>query len=432
MSKKIQIILINPPSSCVEDDRLEPPLGILYIIAMLRERSYDNIRLLDLAGANNELDINNAIKNIPKAEIYGIYCLSTTYNNVKRIIKTIKNFYPYSIVILGGAHPTAMPEYSLFDLNADSVIQGEGEITFCDLVDSYVQKGSLRKTWNKGKIHQDIDKYPFPARDIVDYNTYSRELIGNKVTSVISSRGCSNACVHCNSIIMGGGSSGVRFRSPKNLLSEIKLLKNDFDYFRFNDDNFTGHPEVEKILNQIKKLDIKFRIFAKLEDLTEKICELLCEAGCIHISIGLESLNPLNLKILGKVKTLDNIENIKNVNNNGLYLRSSFMVGLPYDTKENIKYYFKQIGNLKIHEFAIYPLIPYPGTRIWKYPEKYGYKIVNRDFSKYIQIGKNKSTVFALEHENFTSKDVQEFHSMATTILRESGMKHISESEVAK
>lgn len=74
-----KIILINPPSNCVEDDRIEPPLGLLYIISTLRESKYDNISLLDMTGCRDELDISDKINTIPDADVYGISCFSTNY-----------------------------------------------------------------------------------------------------------------------------------------------------------------------------------------------------------------------------------------------------------------------------------------------------------------------------------------------------------------
>ena len=77
-------------------------------------------------------------------------------------------------------------------------------------------------------------------------------------------------------------------------------------------------------------------------------------------------------------------------------------------------------------------MIPYPGTAIAKFPEKFGYTIVHDDFTDYVQIGRDGRTSFALRHKNFSPEDVQRWLAMATEILKIGGAKHMSESKVAK
>ena len=59
MDSKTRILLVNPPSLCVENDRIEPPLGLLYIASTLREKKYYNISLYDMTGCKSENEIRN-------------------------------------------------------------------------------------------------------------------------------------------------------------------------------------------------------------------------------------------------------------------------------------------------------------------------------------------------------------------------------------
>lgn len=426
-----KIVLISPPSNCVEDDRLEPPLGLLYIISALRENRYDDISLFDMTGCQTEWKILDKINTIPYADVYGISCFSTNYQYAKRIINHIKKNNPNSYIVIGGPHPSGIPELTIKDSNADTVIVGEGEDIFTDAVTAFT-----RRTAPKGIIYgkgcENIDSYAFPARDFVDMSTYSRKLMGQPVVSLLSSRGCIHHCIHCNSVVMGGGNKNVRYRTPDNIIAEIKGLRDDFAFYRFNDDHFTGNPQLEELLLKLKELDLKFRIFARIEDLDEKTCGLLKEAGCVHVSIGLESLNYDNLRILGKKPQAGKEDNVKAVKDHGLIIRASFMVGLPYDNDQTIFDSFQKAAQLGLDEFAVYPLIPYPGTLIWKYHEKYGYTIIHSDFADYVQMGKNGRTCYALRHKNFSPEDVERWIQVATELLKQGGIKHMSESEVAK
>ena len=422
-------ILINPPSISVEDDRVAPSLGLLYVASTLIKEFSDNISIADLSGCSNLAEIKTKINELPEANVYGITSFCTNYNFAKQIIQRIKEKFKHAYVIFGGPHASSIPEETLLDSKADVVITGEGEDSFLECIKSYSENNRILGI-KSATPRLEIDSYEFPARQLVDYTTYSRKLFGNPVVCLLASRGCKNKCLHCNSIVMGGGSRHVRYRSPENIVTEILSLRDKYQYFRFDDDHFTGHPQLEKLLVQLKNLDINFRVFARIEDLNQKNCILLQQAGCRHVTIGIESLNPKNLKIIGKKEQIGYEKNVKIAKDNGIVTRSSFIVGLPFDTDDSINTYFNKAALIGIDEFAIYPLIPYPGTRIWKYPEKFGYRIIDSDYTKYVQMGKKGKTCFALEHHNFSAMDVRRWLEEAGDILTKHGAIHMRESKV--
>ena len=425
----LKVILINPPSDCVDDDHLEPPLGLLYIASALRGNGI-GVMVYDMTGSSSQVEINEKVDAIPEGDIYGITCYCTNYHYVKDCIRHIRSFFSKSFIVLGGPNPSAIPEYTLEDSRCDCVITGEGEDAFLHVVGLH-EDGLQIPPIIEGKGRDIIDTYATPAWDLVDIHHYSRVLNGGKTASVISSRGCSHKCAHCNSTVMGSGKK-PRFRSPENLAGEIEYLKSmGFGCFRFNDDNFTGNPDLKPLLTVIKALNVRYRIFGRLEELTPDNCRLLAESGCLHISVGIESLNPDNLRILGKYDQYGHEKNLFNARECGMIIRAFFIVGLPYDTRENIDYYFNAAARLPFDEFSIYPLIPYPGTRICRNPAKYGYEIIDRDFTHYVQIGRNKSTAFALRHKNFSEDDIREWHDEAEKIFLAAGKRLQAQSEIA-
>src|SRR3989344_2024235 len=431
MGKLTRVALLNPPSNCVNDDRVEPPLGLLYIAANLRERGYKDVSIYDMSGAMSELEIKERIGKVPDAGVYGVSSFCTNYQYAKEVIRHIKRKNRLAYVVIGGPNPSAIPEFTYDDSGADAVVVGEGEDSFKDCIDSFVS-GSRLVGIQKGVGRLDIDTYAFPARDLVDIITYSRELMGNQVISLLSSRGCKSHCAHCNSVVMGGGNRVVRYRSPDNVLREIRTMRDLYKYYRFNDDHFTGNPNLEELLIKMRDFDIIFRVFARIEDLNERNSRLLKEAGCVHVTFGLESLYPPNLKIIGKKSQAGYEDNVQIAKANGLVVRSSFMVGLPFDTDEIVEQSFKRAVQLGIDEFAVYPLIPYPCTALAKFPERFGYTIVHADFADYVQMGRDGRTCFALRHKNFNPEDVKRWLEVGTKILKSGGAKHMSESEVAK
>lgn len=430
MGKKATILLIKPPSLCVDDDRLEPHLGLLYVAATAREKGYEYINISDMSGCRNAEEVEERISHVPHADVYGITSFCTTYAYAKQIIAKIKHDTPSSYVVIGGNNPSGLPEFTFMDSGADVVITGEGEDAFVYCLDNY-ENGSLVRGIVSGIPRDDIDSYTFPARDLVNMSTFTRKLTNEPVVSLISSRGCKHRCVFCNSNVMGGGSHKVRYRSTVNVVREIESIRNSFRCYRFNDDNFTGNPNLNDLLKHMKYIDTTFRIFARIEDLDDATCALLKNAGCAHVSVGLESLNPDNLRVIGKGQQITKKDNVRIAKAHGLVVRSYFMVGLPYDTDETVQKYFNEASQLGVDEFSIYPIMPYPGTELARHPERLGYTITDPDFTHYVQIGRNYSTCYPMRHKNFMPADVERWRAMATSILESGGVVHTAKSEVA-
>lgn len=425
------VILINPSSYCVNDDHLEPPLGLLYIASVLMEQSIP-VQVYDMTGCKTKEDIIKKIEQIPFGDIYGFTTYCTNYLYVKQCIKHIRTQYPNAFIILGGPNPSALPKFTLTDSQCDCVITGEGEDAFLNIVKNFSHPSYVSKII-QGVGRQNIDSYPFPARDLVNLHSYTRRSEDKRVISLIGSRGCKYNCTHCNSVVMGGGGK-IRYRSSNNVIEELASLQmKGYSDFRFNDDNFSGNPQIETLLIKMKRLDIRYRIFARIEDLNEQNCRLLAESGCCHISVGLESLNPDNLQVLGKLSQQGLIEqNLSYTEKYGIIVRAYFMVGLPYDNDGTISCYFEKAAKLPFDEFSLYPLIPYPGTRIAEFPEKFGYTVIDKDFTNYIQIGKNKGTTFALRHKNFTEHDVQRWLRYVENLFISSRKRLQCESKIAQ
>jgi len=432
MQNTTKIVLIMPPSNCVDNDRLEAPLGLLYIASVIRENNYDDVSIFDMSGCKNEQEITNIINSIPSADVYGLTVFCSNHIYAKRCIEKIRNINPQSFIIAGGPNPSAMPELTLKDLNPDVVITGEGEDAFMTVVDRLKSSSQLSKIVI-GIGRENIDSYPIPARDLIDTSTYTKMLMDKLTISMITSRGCKNNCLHCNSNVMGGGNPTPRYRSTKNILKEINQLRKDsFKYIRFSDDNFTANPNIGSLLERLAEYDIQFRIFARIEHLDGDTCRLLKEAGCVHVSVGLESLNPDNLRVLGKASQIEKEGNIQIAKDYGLVIRASFMVGLPYDTQQTVERYFNMAEKLPFDEFEILPLIPFPGTRIAKFAERFGYEIINDDFASYVLIGKNRRTTYALKHKNFSPEDVMKWRMMAENILKLKGKCYMKDSKIAQ
>ncbi len=431
-ARELTIVLLSAPTDCVDDDRTEQSLGLAYIASTLQAHGY-SVEVIELTGLRSS-ELATALHRIPAVDVYGLTCYSTNYHSVRQIVTHLRSHHPGAYLCLGGPHPTALPTATLEDLQIDSVVVGDGELAFLSIVDAL--KRGRRILGAVGAIApNDLDDLPFPNRHLVDQKTFTRTLNHCRTLSLISSRGCRHRCLHCNSVVMGGARKRVKFRSTGNIISEIRELKKmGYGALRFSDDNFADNPDLANLLSAIAKEDILYRVFSRLEQLEPATVQRLADSGCKLISVGLESLNPKNLRFLGKAGMLHCLKNLEHTERHGITVRASFMVGLPYDTDASIQHFFEKASRLPFTEYAIYALLPYPGTPLWENPERYGYEIVDADFTHYVQMGVGRQTAFVLKHTDpetgftFHPADVLRWHCLAHDLF--SSKRHMSNSQV--
>ncbi len=429
MNNSPQVLFFQAHSpGIVDEPRMEPPLGLGHLQGVLEEGGIDN----DFYDFSNALSVEEVVDRLPPAPVYAAGVMATTHLYVAEVFQELRRRFPKALFVVGGPNPTALPE-SAQSLGADLLIRGEAEDALLWALRRFFD-GTRPPPVVEGWPRQDLDSLPFPKRPLDSLESYRRRLNDRPVLSLLSSRGCPNRCTHCNSRIMGGGSGAPRYRSAGSVCAEIASLKAITPMFRFNDDSFSARPREEllKFLERIKQEEIQFRIFARTQDLSSEVCRALVDAGCIHISVGLESLNPQNLRVLGKGGQAGEEERLYFAREAGLKIRAYFIVGLPYDNEQSITEEFQRAAELPIDEFSIYPLIPYPGTAFYEHPGRFGYRIIQKDWSRYIQIGQGGDSSFALEHENFGPEEVRRWRTRAESLLSLAGARHSRESEVAR
>ena len=394
-----KMVFVNTPCPELDDDRLEPPLGMLYMATMLRQAGID-CQICDLAG----LDKSAWADSIAFGDIYGFSTYSVTYRRTLELAQIAKGINPNAITIGGGPHVSALPNECFCDF--DTIITGEAETVLLRTVRE-ICEGKRPRGILTGEPAENLDELPFPDYGLVDTESYNRIVEGVPSISIISSRGCPYNCVFCNSRVFSRGK--LRFRSARNVVEEIKSLQQNcgIKSFRFSDDLFTFSPErVEEMTAAIKPLDIFYRIFARSSSLTSKAARQLFESGCRHVAIGVESMSAKMLQIIKKKTTPDdNKQAMENARKAGMKIRIYLLIGFPGETEETFQESLKLLLECDFDEFIVYPFIPYPGTSIWQNPELWGCEI-DRDCNKYVQVGKGRNTCFAVKTKDFTPEDV--------------------------
>jgi len=398
------VVLIVPPSSFLFNPLQYPPLGILYIAAVLEQNGYAPIL--------HDLRENGDLSLIPKADFYGVSATTLDAEDAKAIGKHLKG---KGLRIIGGVHASNLPQD--FVGYYDAIVVGDGERAILRIIEE--EKRGLVV----GETIKDIDTIPFPARHLLENDrVVNKELWGGygyghvspPATTVISTRGCPYRCAFCANI-----PQQIRYRSAVNLRTELEYLVNTYEcrHFNFLDDHFTlNRKRLKNLIPEVEPLNIGIRVQARADAIDDEICEALVELGCQEVDIGIEHGDNDVLNLMNKLTTVDmNKRAIEMVKSYGIPVKIFIMTGLPGETWETIEKTKEFIIETQPDKVMVTLFIPFPSCPIWKNPEEYGVKILTKDFSKYSLFYPARSVI---ETDRCSNEELTEhFNNMRNFIL---------------
>jgi radical SAM superfamily enzyme YgiQ (UPF0313 family) len=427
--RSLRVVLVNMPVPEIEDDRRQPPGGLVSMATYASQLGYE-IALHDLSGIF--LPTKDLCDLLPAADVYGFSMYTVTHQDTLALVAELRRQYPQAVFIAGGPHASALP--AEVAPHFDFVVCGEGEYALVDLL-RCIEQGQLDQMHKI--IHatpiQDLESLPFP--DFYRFSaiaSYTRRLNGIPTISLDSSRGCNFRCRFCNSRVVERGE--WRMRSAESVASEVFWhCEHDWHAVRFNDDNFLADRQrALRICELLRPLSIHFRIFGRAETLDQELCDALAKAGCVHIGVGIESLSPSILARMGKATRVSRIrEGVHAARLAGIAVRGFFICGYPGETNQTIAESIDALGNLALEEAVVYPCIPYPGTDLFARPEQYGITWIDPDYSKFVQIGVHRSAGFVMRTNTFGPDDVRAWHTQYMRAFDNFGIGWSSERGIA-
>lgn len=401
------IVLIHTPCYEITDDRLEPPLGVLYLATVLNQNGY-KASISDLSSIPEE----NWEPLIPPADIYGFITFTPTYKRTLRILQLTRRINPSSKSIAGGPHASALPKQVAADF--DFVVVGEGEQILLKLLRS-LNNGNQPDSIQYEVIIQNLDSIPFPDYNLIDLSTYRRRVADQPCVGIISTRGCPYQCVFCASNI-DGINRRIRYRSPRNFVNEIAQLKSRFGItsFKIQDDVFTLNlPRIREISRLLAPLEIVYRCNSRVDLCTKKeMLELLYASGCRHITFGVESGSPQMLERMNKRHTVTEVQTaIAMAKEAGLMVRANLLIGFPGESWETVQETIDFMRSCQPHEYVISALVPYPSTDTFHYPERYGILEMETDLSQYFMLRRNQESSYVFRTAELTPQAVSEMRA---------------------
>jgi len=420
------------------------PIGLEYIVASI-EKEVDDVHIIDMELEDQPFQY---FLDVFDPDLVGITMSATDHNEGLRLAKITKK--NGATTVLGGYHPTAIPDELLSHPQVDIIVRGEGELTMKELVQKGSPEGVLGVSFKKGKqiIHnpdrpliRDLDSLPFPARHLRRQKDKSRMKSNGREFDVITmSRGCWGRCSFCCEPYMSKGR--MRFRSPENTINEL------FEIMAFHnekplrilvtDPHFMGDPErIDQLcdLLQEHKLDIVFSVMTRVDSVTRhpQLIKKMCNSGILSYELGFESPNQKDLNDVKKGITLDmQRKAVKILRDNGANISGTFVIGLPSQDEEEIKrfpIYAKEIGLMNC-AFGI--VTPFPGTEFYDGLKKDGL-IIERDWTRYDEM----HSVFKLNPldgkrlEELESYCMARFWTLNTFLDRASVLQKSSDDKIS-
>nr|MDO8117244.1 cobalamin-dependent protein [Candidatus Sigynarchaeota archaeon] len=367
-----------------------PPIGLGYLASSLSKHGF-RVDIIDLTVMRVARDTLIAFIKKKQPVFIGLTSLTAYYIAMKQLALFLKAEVPSIPLVIGGVHPSSLPEYALKECKADFVVIGEGEVTVVELA-NYLEsgKGDPSKidgiAYYKGdsvvmtksrELIKNLDSIPMPAWEKIDPAKYPKNPHGyimkyNRVAPVLSTRGCPFSCKYCASCQFWRQT--IRYRSPKNVVDEIQYLHDVFGIreIHFWDDNLTmKRSHIEGICEEIIRRGLQHMAFCapngvRVDTLDESLLQLMKKAGFYELTFAVESGSRKILKENGKNINLRTI--IKNTllaRKAGILMNSYFMLGFPGETAATLDKTIRFSKALPVHYRTFFIVKPLPGSELF-------------------------------------------------------------------
>ena len=352
-----------------------PSLTLRQLVSLTPE-SHDITLIEDLEPKNIDFDNN-----------YDLVCISSVTSGIIRAYQVADEFRRRGIkVVLGGYHPTALPEEAKH--HADAVVIGPAEFSWKQIIKD-VEKGMLKSFYNQN-IADDLNTIPRPDRERFEWK--------GKINSIKTTNGCPVGCEFCS--VSNTKFKNVLRTSPiEKIVEEIGKIPQK--YLFFCDPSLTTDPKYSKeLFREIADFNkILINCYGNINVLgtDDEFLKLARDAGCIEWHVGFDSVSQESLNSIGKKtnKIKSYKSSVKKIQDYGMTVIGEFVLGFDYDKKDIFQKTIDVIKDIRLNIPWLNILVPYPGTPLFSRLEKEG-RILTKDWTKYTHLTRN--VVFQPKH----------------------------------
>jgi len=395
MIQKEGITLIIPPSPFLTDERVFPTLGILKVASVLEERGTP-VEVMDLSGFSNYEEV---VKEHNPYRVVGITATTPQFPQAVEIA-TILNERGVK-TILGGSHATMVS--AAYGRDKDREILGRGTIAYNQIVDIFdtvvlgdgeeaifEAMASEEQIIHADRLNdpfflKDLTAYPYPARHLIDLNTYHYTIDEREAQSLIVQLGCPFGCLFC------GGRNvpsfrKLRTRTPEHVIGELEevIIKYGKTGFMFYDDELNISNEgllilLEELIKYQERnnLDLRFRGFVRTDLFTQEQADMMYKAGFRVLLSGVESGSDSILEEMNKRTTSDiNRRWVDRCRKSNIKTKALMSLGHPGESESTISDSLDWILHTRPDDVDWTIITEYPGSPYFdesiKYPDAEG------------------------------------------------------------
>ncbi|MFN8007660.1 MAG: radical SAM protein [Terriglobia bacterium] len=390
---KKKIVFFFPAFSSLE---ATAPLGILAVARPLLDAGYD-VRLIDST-------ITPDFERRVVEEMQDALCLAISLvtgpmiRETALVSRTVKRLYPGKPIILGGWHPSLLPDQTLQADFVDIVVRGQGESALLEVVERLAEHAPLHNVLGVGfkedgkvvlnpeRPLRPLRELPAKAYELGDYDAYERRC-GRRWAMYISSLACPYQCAYCtNEGVYGRAWNAL---PAEQVVFEMKDLveRYQFELLWVVDDNFlVDRHRAVAIAEGLLQGGIRFRWSIQASTnlvtrLTVAELTLLRKSGLQQICHGAESASPKVLQLMDKgfqkIETM--IEAAEKCTQAGIRPSFNIIFGFPgegeAERRETIQFIRKVCLQYPGAEFWTNIFTPYPGAPILRQAGRLGIEI---------------------------------------------------------
>jgi anaerobic magnesium-protoporphyrin IX monomethyl ester cyclase len=397
-----RVMLVRPSARCGWGFLWSPLAINLEYIAATILNDVDEVQIV-----NQEFDetpIEQHLKEF-NPDLLGVTMSATEHSPGLEILKHAKKLDKNLRTIVGGFHPTAVPELMMSFDQVDMVGFGEAEMTMLELVKKGTPEGVQGTIYKNKKnkiiyndrrpVVKDLDSLPFPARHlrVGDECDLGLEKFGLHRDQIHTSRGCFGRCTFCCEPNMS--KSKQRFRQPEKVMEEIqeiwKLHHEEPMFILLGDPHFMGKPKnVDRLCDLLidADLDIEFTAMVRADKIARypEISRKMVEAGIIGFCMGMESPSEGDLSLTKKgISNEAQYNAVRNLRKAYGSPGGTFVCGLPEHTEEEILMFPEYARRLGMTNAAFPVATPHAATEFYIGLDNQG--LINEgDWGKYDQM----------------------------------------------
>jgi radical SAM superfamily enzyme YgiQ (UPF0313 family) len=401
----VDALFINAPLKNYDvapryNDFTLPVLGLGYIATYAKQQGF-NVGVLDAEALGLGISQVVALVNALRPRWVGLNLLAPTYRYSVDILRQLD---PAILVMLGGHQAKALPQRILHDSHLpriDALVLGEGEYRVAALLEDEARRTDLPAVFWKtpaGVIGQseapaisqgiswlapDIHTLPLVDRTFLVQDPFTTEQ-GDREANLVGSRGCPYDCSFCGAAVSANPDISIRTRLPEHILGEMEQLAQAYQVsvFRFVDDLFLASPPfMKQCLGAFAAASSGSRFawdatgrINVLSRAPDSLLDLMKEAGCREVALGIESGSERLLSYMGKrITPAMTRKAVQALTSRGINVKGYVILGFPTETQAEVEetvQLIRDLWSIADHQpgtfrCSAFEFRPYPGTPEW-------------------------------------------------------------------